>query len=91
MLPKKKKKNNVIDEKKVVCRMKKWIIAICIVVALILLVPFPARLKDGGTVHYDAILYDVYDVHCISIEEGKDFDEGIIVDIFGIEIFNNVK
>ncbi len=58
---------------------------------MILLIPFPAKLKDGGTVHYDAILYDVYDVHRISIEEDKDFDEGIIVEILGYEVFNNVK
>lgn len=71
--------------------MKKAIVIVCILIALVLLIPFPARLKDGGTVHYDAILYDVYDVHRLSVDEGKDFDEGIIVDIFGVEIFNNVK
>lgn len=71
--------------------MKKAIVIVCILIALVLLIPFPTRLKDGGTVHYDAILYDVYDVHCLSVDEGKDFDEGIIVDIFGVEIFNNVK
>ena len=71
--------------------MKKAIVIVCILIALVLLIPFPARLKDGGTVHYDAILYDVYDVHRISIDESKDFDEGIVVEILGYEIFNNVK
>lgn len=71
--------------------MKKAIVIVCILIALVLLIPFPARLKDGGTVHYDAILYDVYDVHRLSVDEGKDFDEGIVVEILGYEIFNNVK
>ena len=71
--------------------MKKAIVIVCILIALVLLIPFPTRLKDGGTVHYDAILYDVYDVHRLSVDEGKDFDEGIVVEILGYEIFNNVK
>ena len=71
--------------------MKKAIVIICILIALVLLIPFPARLKDGGTIHYNAILYDVYDVHRLSVDEGKDFDEGIVVEILGYEIFNNVK
>ena len=71
--------------------MKKAIVIICILIALVLLIPLPAKMKDGGTVHYNAILYDVYDVHCLSVDEGKDFDEGIVVEILGHEIFNNVK
>lgn len=68
--------------------MKKVIVIASVLIALVLLIPFPERLKDGGTAHYDAILYDVYDVHR---EDGKDFDEGIVVEILGYEIFNNVK
>ncbi|MBQ7391832.1 MAG: hypothetical protein IJV73_04025 [Clostridia bacterium] len=71
--------------------MKKVIAVICVLVALLLLFPIRQQMKDGGTVVYNAILYDVYDVHRISIEEGKDFDEGIIVEILGYEVFNNVK
>ena len=71
--------------------MKKTIIIILILVALILLFPIREQAKDGGTVLYNAILYDVYDVHRLSTEEGKDFDEGIIIEILGVEVFNNVK
>ena len=71
--------------------MKKAIIIILILVALILLFPIREQAKDGGTVLYNAILYDVYDVHRLSTEEGKDFDEGIIIEILGYEVFNNVK
>ena len=37
-----------------------------IVLALVvLLVPIPATYKDGGTVQYDALLYDVFDYNMI--------------------------
>lgn len=73
---------------------KKAIIIIFIFVAIVLLFPIPLRLRDGGTVQYKAILYTVSDVHSIAtIEEqeaGKEFNEGIIVEILGFEIFNSV-
>lgn len=79
--------------------MKKAIVIVCVLIALLLLIPFPAKLKDGGTVHYNAILYDVYDVHRIKPVENPladgtfetEYLEGIIIEIFGVEIFNNVK
>ena len=71
--------------------MKKVIVILLVLVAFVLLFPIREQAKDGGTVLYNAILYDVYDVHRISSEEGKDFDEGIVVKILGYEIFNNVK
>lgn len=79
--------------------MKKAIVIVCILIALLLLIPFPAKLKDGGTVHYNAILYDVYDVHRIKPVENPladgtfetEYLEGIIIEILGVEIFNNVK
>ena len=72
--------------------MDKVIIVVCVLLIALLL--FPARLqyKDGGTVHYDAIAYDVYDMHRIS-DEGETFGYtvGTIVKIFGFEVFNNTR
>lgn len=74
---------------------KKATIIICVLLAIILLFPIPSQLKDGGTVEYRAILYKVYVVHSFATreeqEKGKEFNEGIIVDILGFEVFNNVK
>ena len=42
---------------------KKAMIGICVLLAIVLLVPIPMRLKDGGTVVYRAGLYQVEDVH----------------------------
>ena len=71
--------------------MKKIIAFVCVLL-LVLLIPFPAKAKDGGSIHYDAILYDVYDVHSI-YDSGPDTEmkyvEGVIIEIFGIQVYNN--
>ncbi len=79
--------------------MKKKVMIIAIVIiAFILLFPIRNQLKDGGTVEYKALLYKVSKVkRLISIEEMekegkiKEYDHGIIIEILGFEIFNNVK
>jgi len=72
---------------------KKVIIGICVLLAIVLLIPIPMRLKDGGTVAYNAILYRVEDVHRIDPEatSADDYLEGTIVKILGIEVYNNVE
>ena len=74
---------------------KKVIICICVLVAIILLFPIRLQKKDGGTVEYKALLYKVSDVHSLTTleeyENGKEFNEGIIIEILGIEVFNNVN
>ncbi len=75
--------------------MKKILVVLLSILLLILLFPIPLHLKDGGTVEYRAILYKISKVHRIAsdedIEAGQEFYEGIIIEIFGIEVFNNVK
>ena len=74
--------------------MKKVLVALIIlIIILILLVPVRSQQKDGGTVVYRAILYTVYDMHRINSDPNapNKFIEGIIVEIFGIEVFNNTK
>ena len=75
--------------------MKKLLAGICIVLALVLLVPFPVRLKDGGSVEWNAVLYSVTDVHRIkptpsSVWEDN-FEEGVIIEILGREVFRRVE
>ena len=72
---------------------KKVIIGLCILLVIILLIPIPKRLKDGGTVVYNAILYQVEDVRRIDPEATSEDDylEGTIIKILGIEVYNDVE
>ena len=73
--------------------MKKRNVAIvCILLVIILLIPIPLRLKDGGTVEYKALVYSVSRVHRLApIKAEKEYEEGIIIKVLGIEVYNNVE
>ena len=72
---------------------KKVMIGICVLLAIVLLVPIPMRLKDGGTVVYHAVLYQVEDVHRLgAVDTAEDeYLEGMIVIILGMEVYNSVE
>ena len=71
--------------------MKKVITVICILLVIALLLPVPMRMKDGGTVKYQALLYSVSDVHRLAPTAESGYEEGIIIEILGVQIFNSVK
>ena len=72
--------------------MDKLIILVCVLLIGLLLFPVRHQYKDGGSVHYDAVAYDVYDMHRISTEgETFGYTVGTIVEIFGFEVFNNTR
>ncbi len=57
--------------------MKKTFIPIaCIVFALLLLLPIPHQMKDGGTVEYRAVLYSVSDVHRLDSSSITGYKDG---------------
>ena len=69
---------------------KKKLIIYCIIgLFLGMLVPVPIHYKDGGTVEYRAFLYSITKLHQLNLEEG--YDEGTIVKIIGIDVYNTVK
>lgn len=70
---------------------KKVIIVLIIVVLLILLIPIRYDLKDGGTIEYRALTYKVSKVHSLVMDSEKGYEEGIIIEMLGIELYNNVK
>lgn len=72
---------------------KKAMIGICVLLAIVLLVPIPMRLKDGGTVVYHAVLYQVEDVHRLGAVDtaGDEYLEGMIARILGMEVYNSVE
>ena len=75
----------------VICMKKKIIVVISILLAVVLLCPIPMRLKDGGTVKYQALLYSVSDVHRLAPSVESGYEEGLIIEILGMQVFNNVK
>ena len=69
---------------------KKILIAVIVIILLVLLVPIPKRLKDGGTIEYRALIYTVSKVHKLNHNSASGYDNGLIIKIFGKEIYNNV-
>ena len=70
---------------------KKIAICIAILLAVILLFPIPLHLKDGGTVVYQAVLYQIERVHQLALESTDGYEEGTVVRILGVEIYHDVE
>ena len=65
-------------------------------VLLLLLFPIPMKLKDGGTIEYKALVYKISKVKRLTIggkedKKIKEYEQGIIIEILGFEVYNNVK
>ena len=52
---------------------KKTKIIIVVLIVLVLLIPIPTRYKDGGSVRYRAVLYDVTKYHQIDLDSKTGF------------------
>jgi len=68
---------------------KKVVILIVVIIALILLFPIPMRLKDGGSLKFQALLYNVTFYNKLSHTTDNGYIKGIGIEILGVEIFNN--
>lgn len=55
-----------------------------------LLIPIPIYLKDGGTVEYKALTYVISKIHRLNSNSNRGFADGIIIEILGIKIYDNV-
>ena len=68
---------------------KKYLITIlCILLTCVLLVPIPMRLKDGGTIVYQAVLYSIEDIHRLNLEQSESpYLDALRIKILGVEIF----
>ena len=71
--------------------MKKKMIIICVIIILIMLLPIPSRLKDGGSVEYRSLVYKVTKVHRLNELSTTGYEDGWIVEIFGIKIYNKTQ
>lgn len=73
--------------------MKKKIIIVIIVIIILsaLFIPIPMHLNDGGTVEYKALTYKISKVHRLAENLEKGYEDGVIIEVLGIEVYNNVK
>jgi hypothetical protein len=55
---------------------KKTIIIVAIVIFIIMLIPVPLRLKDGGSVEYKAILYKYTKIHRLNEQSPTGYENG---------------
>ena len=65
---------------------KKIIIIFLVIVFLIMLIPIPNHLKDGGTVEYKAILYQYTKIHRLNEKSKTGYENGWDLSILGFHI-----
>ncbi len=70
---------------------RKGKIILSIVLVLILLVPIPMRYKDGGSICFRAILYEITKYHRLDHDSVTGFRDGLKIRIFGIPIYDSFK
>lgn len=70
---------------------KKLVIVMIGMILVILLVPIPRYLNDGGTVEYKALTYKISKVHRLTENLETDYEDGVMIEILGMEVFNNVN
>lgn len=74
-------------------KKKKLKIIVPVFLLLILLsIPSPRHYKDGGTVEYHAVLYQVIQWHALLDGEGSSIEhyyDGLEIKILGITVYNN--
>lgn len=73
---------------------KRALLVIAVVLALVLLLtPIPLRLKDGGSVRYKALVYEVTKIHQLASEIDADYEyiEGVEVKILGVTVYRKTN
>ncbi len=70
-------------------KKKGFIITLVIIVLLILLFPVRMNLKDGGSVRYKALLYEVTKIHQLNhnVEGVKPYIDGYEIKILGMRVY----
>lgn len=72
--------------------IKEWIargVIILVIALVIMLIPVRYQLKDGGSVVYKAVLYEVTDWHAMTSAVDGEYKIGITVKILGLKVFDN--
>lgn len=62
-----------------------------IIVLLVLLTPVPIRWKDGGSVSFKALVYEVTKIHQLPADIDSPYIEGLEVKILGMTVYRNTN
>ena len=72
-------------------KKKKIMIIVAIVVFILMLIPIPNRLKDGGSVEYNAVLYQYTKIHRLSEKSSTGYEDGWDLKILGFHIGGEIN
>ena len=67
-------------------RNKKMLLIILVVIFIIMLIPIPNRIKDGGSVEYNALLYQYTKIHRLNEKSVTGYEDGWNLKILGIQV-----
>lgn len=70
--------------------MKKRIIILAVILIAIL-TPIPLKLKDGGSVEYKALLYNITKIHRINSKSSTGYEDGWKIKVLGVKIYNKTN
>ncbi|NLZ74887.1 MAG: hypothetical protein GX914_00110 [Erysipelotrichia bacterium] len=68
--------------------MRKKVIRILAILIIMMLIPIPMRLKDGGSVEYKAVLYKITRIHRLNEQYEGGYENGWKVIILGMQVYN---
>lgn len=72
-------------------KKKKIIIIVAIVLFVLMLIPIPMRIKDGGSIEYRAILYKYTKIHRLNERSSTGYEDGWELKILGIYVGGEVN
>ena len=68
----------------------KRLVVIAFLVLILLIIPIPFRLRDGGSIEYKAILYSVTKIHRLNHQSSTGYEDGWKIEILGAQVYNEV-
>ena len=67
---------------------KKNLIIVLTIIFMLVLIPIPLKLKDGGSTEYKALLYSITRIHRINYQSLTGYEDGWKIELLGIQIYN---
>lgn len=73
-------------------KTRKKLVVFIVVIVIAMLIPRYSAYKDGGTVEYQAIAYNVTKWHSEQVEDNrKGFYTGTEISVFGLTVYNDAE